>query len=219
MDFTDWGSGVEEYEECTMETLWGYIGRQKEKTIPFFNVKESASGLADPWSEQGIKDMEADDAVPLIPRWHQLVGIVKMLDNYLSGRPTLLMDGVGVGKTMQVVGFICVVAFFHEYYSVHGKFPANTVRDVKYHDKGNTPDEGNLLVVPVSLEMQVLREIRRYLRPKTFDVISYTSTVRAPGKSKAFWAAVNNFQQPRWRQIMLATTTVSRPYSMKAQPI
>ncbi|TFY53992.1 hypothetical protein EVJ58_g9128 [Rhodofomes roseus] len=206
MNFQDWGTGVEEYHNTDMDTLWAYIGRQKEKSIPFFNAKESAIGEVDPWSEQGIKEMQAPDAVPLEPRWHQLVGIIKMLDNYLAGRPTLLMDAVGVGKTMQVVGFICVLAYFHEYFAQHKKFPGK-YNNITYRGAGNTPDRPNLIIVPVALEHQVLRETHRYVRPKTFDLMSYTSTVRVPGKAKSFWTVVDSFAQPPHRQIILATNT------------
>ena len=35
------------------------------------------------------------------PRWHQVVGLVAMVERFFSHRNVLLADGVGVGKTMQ----------------------------------------------------------------------------------------------------------------------
>ncbi|KAH9828575.1 P-loop containing nucleoside triphosphate hydrolase protein [Rhodofomes roseus] len=199
----DWGTGVEEYEGFSEDELWAMLGRAKEKTIPFFNTAEAATGVHDPWSPKGIEAMTATDAVPLRPHWHQLIGVVKMLDNYLRGDPTLLMDGVGVGKTMQVVGVVCCLAFFHAHYAQHGHFPGKFA-NIKYHREGNTPSEPTLIVVPVALERQVVSEIHRYVRPKTFDLISYTSSVRG-AKGAAFWEAVDNFAQPPERQIIVAT--------------
>lgn len=119
----DWGTGVEEYEAFSMDQLWDLLGVSATKAIPFFNDKEDPIGLTDPWTDEGIKALNAPSAVPLAPRWHQLIGIIKMLDNYLGGKPTLLMDGVGVGKTMQVIGTVCFLAFYREYYEKHGHFP------------------------------------------------------------------------------------------------
>jgi hypothetical protein len=37
--------------------------------------------------------------------------------------PILLMDDVGVGKTLQLVGFIALLTYFRAYYDEHGSFP------------------------------------------------------------------------------------------------
>ncbi|KZT64657.1 hypothetical protein DAEQUDRAFT_655322, partial [Daedalea quercina L-15889] len=124
MEEIKWLSGVEEYQDVNMDTLWAYIGRQKEWSIPFFNTKEAVTGTFNPWFEDSIKAMVHDNTIPLTLCWHQLVSIIKMVDNILHGHPTLLMDSVGIGKTMQVIGLICILAYFHEYYDKHHQFPS-----------------------------------------------------------------------------------------------
>ena len=53
---------------------------------------------------------------PLAPRWHQLVGIVKIVMQAFKGEPLMLMDEVGVGKTLQLVGAIATLTFFRDFY-------------------------------------------------------------------------------------------------------
>lgn len=60
---------------------------------------------------------------PLAPMLHQLFGIYAMLLHTFKGNLTLLMDGVGVSETMQVVGFICFVTWFDQYFEQHKHFP------------------------------------------------------------------------------------------------
>ncbi|KAH9828935.1 uncharacterized protein C8Q71DRAFT_863615 [Rhodofomes roseus] len=161
-----WNSGVEHYQQCTLDEVWAMLGRGTEKTIPFFNTVEATESGADPWSVQGILALQDGPTQPLVPHWHQLVGILKMLDNFLAGKPILLVDGVGVGKTMQVVGVICFLAFFHDHFERNGYFPGK-YKTTTFKGNGNVPNAPHLIVVPVSLEYQFRLEIHRYYTPFT----------------------------------------------------
>jgi hypothetical protein len=124
MDVSDWKSGVEEYDKCSEEDLWEYLGLP-EKRLPFFQTRSDPDAAIDPWSEEGQQwlDDPTNRAQSLAPRWHQLVGILRLIDRFLDGKPVMLMDGVGVGKTMQAVGLIACLAHYKEHYKKHGKFP------------------------------------------------------------------------------------------------
>lgn len=119
----DWETGVEELEKKSENELWELLGLQ-DKRIPFFHAKYDVSQLADPGTPEYDKLLESiPDALPLIPKWHQLVGILKIVKMVVSGEPLLLMDEVGVGKTLQVVGAICTITYYYEVYERTGHFP------------------------------------------------------------------------------------------------
>jgi hypothetical protein len=121
----DWRSGVEQYSECSMDDLWEQLGLQQTKQLPFFQTHTDPNGAITPWSEEGQAwlDNPLNEVSVLAPRWHQLVGILKMIDRALLGEPVMLMDGVGLGKTMQAVGVIVCLAHYHDYYKMYGMFP------------------------------------------------------------------------------------------------
>ena len=48
-----------------------------------------------------------------------------MLERAFDGKPVLLMDGVGLGKTLQVIGMIACLVFYHESFKKAGKFPGH----------------------------------------------------------------------------------------------
>jgi hypothetical protein len=72
---------------------------------------------------------------------------------------------------------------------------------------GNIPSSPILLTVPKSLELQFTNELRRYLRPKTFDILPYTGTWE---KRQDWWSQVwSSSKHDPSRRIVLAATTVS----------
>jgi hypothetical protein len=120
----DWKSGVEEYDKCSKDNLWEHLGLS-EKKLPFFQVRSDPDAAIDPWSEEGQQWLDDPTSLTqkLAPWWHQLVGILRLIDRVLDCEPVMLMDGVGVGKTMQAVGLIACLAHYREHYRKHGKFP------------------------------------------------------------------------------------------------
>ena len=229
-DLDDWESGVEQFQEWRPKKLWHALGREDHK-LPYFNEYEHPNGELEPWSKE-FKDWlqtqsvsDAPEWRELNPRWHQLVGILKMLINTFEGRPVLLMDEVGVGKTMQVLGYIAMRAFLYEAHNAHGTYPGlfgeSPVRAPEVHTRphmftdhliaqynhitlGGKP---TLLIVPVSLYHQMMGEIHRFFQWKLFDVYGYTGL---QDSRKQFW-------QEGWtqgghlphRKILLATSKVS----------
>lgn len=109
----------------TPADLWKRLG-VPDCAVPFFNKKVDPDGHHDPWTEKGRTWLEqAGNGVPLALRWHQIVGVLKMLDNAFAGKPILLMDSVGLGKTIQVAAILAFLMFYRSYYEVQGEFPGH----------------------------------------------------------------------------------------------
>lgn len=116
-----WSEGVEEYNGMSEDDLWTILGLP-EKQIPFFNLLQDSYGNCDPWTDDGQTWLK-ENGEPLALRWHQLVGLAKMVKNAFCEMPVLLMDDVGLGKTIQVTALIAVLSFYREFYSMHQCFP------------------------------------------------------------------------------------------------
>jgi hypothetical protein len=120
-----WKEGVEHYQDTTKEVLWARLGITDEK-IPLFNEVQDPDGERDPWNPEWRQWFDdPKNTMPLEPRWHQLVGMLSIVERLFQGHPVLLMDGVGLGKTMQMVGVIALLAYFREYYAIHSRFPGS----------------------------------------------------------------------------------------------
>jgi len=125
----DWEEGVEEFRSKTPDELWTMLGLSNTKALPDFNTTIDPHGH-NPWEHPEYMEKNAETLRPMAPRWHQLVGIVKLVEQAFRGEPLMLMDEVGIGKTMQVFGCISVITFFREFYAEHGYFPGAFI---KYH--------------------------------------------------------------------------------------
>lgn len=120
-DMKGWKEGVEEYQALPISKLTRALGLTNSN-LPFFNEKQDAIGELDAWSEEGLAALRVETAVPLGPRWHQWVGIVKIMDNLFDKKNILIMDDVGVGKTLQAVGAIAMYEYQRLHYKTHGKY-------------------------------------------------------------------------------------------------
>lgn len=118
----EWEEGVEEFATKSMDDLWAVLGLQKTKALPDFNERIDVN-THNYWTDMEYMTANASNLRPLSPRWHQLVGIVKIVFQAFKGEPLMLMDQVGVGKTMQLVGAIVILAFFRDFYVENKRFP------------------------------------------------------------------------------------------------
>ena len=124
-DTVDWATGVEFFQNHTPADMWRYLG-MPDGVIPGFNLLQDPNGILDPTQEKEWSALvQSGGVTELAPFWHQIVGIAQLTHNALKGQPTLLMDEVGVGKTMQVVGFIATYPQYFDFHNRHGKFPGN----------------------------------------------------------------------------------------------
>jgi hypothetical protein len=120
----DWSEGVDKYKDCTPKELWELLGRPSERSVPFFNPRQDVDGHHDSWSEEGAKwFQDPSNGEPLTLHWHQLVGVLKMLDNVFLNKSILLMDGVRLGKTIQTAAFIAFLSWYRDHFTAQGKFP------------------------------------------------------------------------------------------------
>jgi hypothetical protein len=119
----NWSEGVEEFNSMSADELWEYLGLP-DKIIPFFNPRLDPDSVLDPWTADGrVWFASEENGTPLALRLYQLVGVAKMLLNAFLGMPVLLMDAVGLGKTIQLIAVIAILTYYREYYLVHGRFP------------------------------------------------------------------------------------------------
>ena len=119
----NWKEGIEEFQKMSRDDLWNVLGLLKG-SLPFFNMLEDPSGINDPWTPEGrewFQDGRNGQAIEI--RWHQLIGVLKMLLNAFADKPSLNMDDIGLGKTIQVTMFIVILAYYWDYYTSHGSFP------------------------------------------------------------------------------------------------
>lgn len=123
----EWKEGVEALAQFTEEQMWEKLGLP-DKNLPFFQQWTDPDGTIDPWSEEGqawLKDDTNTSRQALRPRWHQLVGIYRTVERAFECKPVLLMDGVGLGKTLQVLGAIACLAYYRRVYETKGNFPGD----------------------------------------------------------------------------------------------
>ncbi|PCH39635.1 hypothetical protein WOLCODRAFT_85999 [Wolfiporia cocos MD-104 SS10] len=183
----DWESGTEEYTGMSLEEVKTALGLL-EGPFPCFNGMEDPDGH-NLWMAEGQKALKAETALPLNPHWHQYVGVLKMMRCVMDGKPVLLTDKVGVGKTMQAVMFIALHVYYREHWEQHKRFPGMFGKQFHFthflglipcnadacfseseeHDE-NLPDGPAVIVCPPSLLQQWTDKIKRYLEFGQFDL-------------------------------------------------
>lgn len=129
----EWKEGTEGYQEMSMDNLWSKLGLGN-KVIPCFNPYIDPTALFTPWTREGEAFFADPNSrkVALAPQWHQLVGIHKMISLGFEGKPVLLMDEVGLGKTLQMIGTIAILAWFTEYHDQHKDYPGDFSESEKF---------------------------------------------------------------------------------------
>lgn len=125
VDISDWETGVENLAHKSFDDLWADLGLSHLKAIPGFNTREDPTGKIDPWSPAGVQWLETEGKpwVEFKPQWHQLVGAVGMALRRFRNRSTLLMDEVGVGKTMQVIMLQMILIWLRGFREKNGTYP------------------------------------------------------------------------------------------------
>ena len=131
---TDWESGVKHLAQKTLPELLKALNcvDKDVTTLPDFNTAFDTNDVAvSPWDKDEWEKIVGTPRVqPLSVRWHQAVGIYKMIENGIAEKPVLLMDDVGVGKTLQATGLITALGRIIDAVELGGK------RTVKPWGKG-----------------------------------------------------------------------------------
>ncbi|KAH7905302.1 P-loop containing nucleoside triphosphate hydrolase protein [Hygrophoropsis aurantiaca] len=216
IDISDWREGVEELKDVSEDRLWDRLGFP-DKKLPFFQEWMDPEAMVQPWSEEGEAWLNDPDGgrQRLKPRWHQLVGILRILERAFDGEPILLMDGVGLGKTLQAVGAIACLTFYQEYFEANQRFPGQFAGKT-FGDKtkdGKIPNDPHLIVCPVNLKDQWQAEMERFLTPWSFDILPYTG--KYDSRSEWWTQLYDQSKQPVTRRIILGTLSAIQDDSLK----
>ncbi|CCM06798.1 uncharacterized protein FIBRA_09098 [Fibroporia radiculosa] len=205
LPLNNWESGTEAFQEWDTMKVMGVLGILADG-MPFFNKKEHPGGALDPWTAEGQKVAASPDVVPLEPRWHQYVGMLQMAQRMMDGKPTLQMDEVGVGKTMQAIGLIALRAYYREYFVQHEQFPGMFVNCCCVTKDGNLTNKPPIFVVLVNLFAQVQAEMHHYLEKDAFDLFMYAGSVDT---QQQFWTdkVFGRSKHALHHRIILATST------------
>lgn len=221
----DWSEGVEDFQDKTPGELYAMLGLEKP-SIPFFQeqitVESEISGQ--------LGELEGSSAATegFSLRWHQLVAVVKMMERAFTSQPILLMDDVGLGKTVQVLAFFAMLAYYREMYSQLQKYPGiwgkqSSIRQVRSKELINAqgkggmwsdyagrqaqlPDYPFLIVVPPALVEQVTLESARFLMPGSLEIIKIIGSVK---QREELWKTADerSFVRSHMR-LYIASTTV-----------
>jgi hypothetical protein len=101
--------GVDRFRGWSTSQVWASLGLPAATQFPF--------------GEPGTVQEHSLDAAArrkIIPRWHQVTGVHAILDGAFTkqlgegARPALLCDDVGLGKTLQIIGVVSVLAHMCE---------------------------------------------------------------------------------------------------------
>jgi SNF2 family DNA or RNA helicase len=127
-DPMEWMEGVESLQKMTEDDLYKILGFDDRK-IPFLVTEIDAD------TDIGAQALDNEDATEIAPtsqgvemqpfalRWHQLVGLTKMVQCAMTSQAVLLMDDVGLGKTLQVIAFFAVMTYYRQFHSETKKYP------------------------------------------------------------------------------------------------
>lgn len=118
-----WEEGVEAYKGKTLKELWDMFGVGKEQRVPMLNSFIDPDGIHDPWRHEDWFNSTDSAKDKFEPRWHQLVGILRLVENAFESRNSLNVDEVGVGKTLQVIAAIALIISLRHHYEHHHDYP------------------------------------------------------------------------------------------------
>ncbi|KAG9120196.1 hypothetical protein FRC07_004399 [Ceratobasidium sp. 392] len=168
--------GVDHLKDWPVPRVWAFLGLPNSTRFPFAHPNPA--------------DPSADDSEPprdMDPKWHQAVGVLAMLEGACTKnlgdppRPTMLCDDVGLGKTLQLIGLISMVAHLYE----QQRQEANRrMAEPPFMRENGTPylagleeipNLPHLIVVPLALSAQWIAQITAFTEPGGFNVLHFTS--------------------------------------------
>lgn len=153
---------AEELGKKTEQELLDLLGLHAERSIPgvakWYSAKPDFNSFSlerDKW-KQAVADADNGLETSGMKRFqilrHQLAGIARMLELAMQGLPILLLDDVGLGKTIQLLMLVAMIAFYRDFKSRSGSFPGkfsmfffsiyamySLLQAESYHFKGSNP--------------------------------------------------------------------------------
>jgi hypothetical protein len=146
--------GADAYAHVTLVDLWSLLGLSGKSVFPWGNAG-------------GVESTQS-----LLPKWHQVVGTLFMLAGVYTKklgdlpRPTLLCDDVGVGKTLQLIGLICMVVHLYEQQVLNAP-PPPFVKSESHHWV-TVPSQTNLHCAFCSLRDSILCRVEGDTEPAVY---------------------------------------------------
>ncbi|KAI9057595.1 hypothetical protein FKP32DRAFT_1583634 [Trametes sanguinea] len=207
----DWAEGVEAYKKLTIEQMRVAFGLPTDH-FPFFNKKTDSTGNEDPWTESGRKALASSSAADLKPFWHQWVGVLKIVDNMMDRKNLMLMDQVGVGKTLQAVGTLAMYEWLRVNKETRGQYPAR-FRKLCSKTLFVVPDKPpTTFDKPLRRATSIdpnLRDITIFSREVGVIIFDEAHYVRRPGPAQASAAELS--RDAIFAMAMTATPIVTSP--------
>jgi hypothetical protein len=117
-----WDTGTEQFDnlfEDQLLELFGALDIYDEK-LCFLAPRIDIDNRADPWDTKAYTEVHGES---LHLKHHQLTAIIKHIDNAFKGKPILLMDTVGLGKTLTIAATWCVLRAFQAWYEEFQDYP------------------------------------------------------------------------------------------------
>ncbi|KAI9056739.1 hypothetical protein FKP32DRAFT_1585261 [Trametes sanguinea] len=195
----NWAEGVEAYRKLTITQMQAAFALPTAH-LPFFNKKTDMVSNEDPWSDAGREALKAPNAADLTPFWHQWIGIMKIVDNMMDGKNILLMDQVGVGKTLQATGALAMYEWLRVHKQTRGDYPTRFHKPPTSFD---TPTRESRSID------QALRKITIYSRQFGVVIFDEAHTARKAGPVQISTAELS--RRSILAMVMTATPIVTSP--------
>ncbi|GJE99781.1 hypothetical protein PsYK624_160520 [Phanerochaete sordida] len=154
----------------------------------------------DTWTEQEDPAPE-DHKVPAELKWHQVVGLRRMAEAMMAHKSLLVLDEVGVGKTLQVLALIAYRILCFRSVEVHNKLCGDFAKDpVETLQPGIV-----VIVLPPTLIKQWRGEIETWFRYNSVFIAEYTTKYSKEVRRKWWEAFVSQRDYPAHHKIVLAS--------------
>lgn len=126
-DPVNWKEGVEELQGTNEDQLYEMLGFENH-AIPFLaeEIDEDTDLGVQLYGDNSEGSITLGAPVakkPLRLKWHQLVGLVKLMQCALISDTVLQMDSMGMGKTLQILAYFSVLAYYRQFYEQTGRYP------------------------------------------------------------------------------------------------
>ncbi|KAG9085559.1 hypothetical protein FRC06_003556, partial [Ceratobasidium sp. 370] len=200
--------GVAQYADWVTPKAWAHLGLPNAVRFPFARTSPIDSG-AD--GDQPPHDVT--------PKWHQIIRVIAMLERACTERqgddplPTMLCDDVGLGKTLQLIGLISMVAHLYEQQQRQEE-EGKRLPTPPFMAENNTPflaglrtlpNLPHIVVVPRALSAQWIAQIKAFTEPGSFNVLLFCS---AQGDLDEYQCAIGPNGEKAYRTIIVAELPV-----------
>lgn len=107
-----WETGVEHLAGYSDADIYADLGIPTR--FPLLQEWMDRNEEIEEWTPNGEKwlNTPSDRRIAVSLRRHQLEGVHKLAENMVNNKHTLMMDGVGVGKTFQAIALVALRAFW-----------------------------------------------------------------------------------------------------------